>query len=177
MGGLMALGYPGKSRKYALYCISFPIPTAPANHNKSMNMQYSTEKPRNYMERIQQLGQAIFYVYNESGYRQAAGLIQPDRVDDEGNIWFHVSRLPLITESGNCLGELVFYRKGLPFHLCVFGAAMIQATDPLLLRFHVNHVDYYALEETVSVEGLMLKIPVIRLLTPSFYHQRHVKFQ
>ncbi len=140
-------------------------------------MLSSAQKSSQMPQRIKQLGQAIFYVYDESGNRVAAGLIQTENIDENGNIWFTMQRLPLVSDSTRYIGELVFYRKGIPYFISVFGTAALKEFEPLLVQFTVSHIDYREWADHTSVGELVLKLPVLRLLSPSFYHERPLRLQ
>lgn len=127
-----------------------------------------------YKEKIENLKQAIFYIYDKSGSRLAVSLIEISSFDSQGNITFNLARLPLNTDSDFFVGELAFYKKGVPYYIIAFGTATIDALEPLILKFNVNFVEHHAVEESESITEFMKKLPVIKYLT-SFNHYHEAK--
>jgi hypothetical protein len=128
-----------------------------------------------YREKIEQLKQAIFYIYNESGDRIAVSLIEINKIDDDGNIWFNIGRLPLFTDLTFYSGELVFYKKGFSFYTICYGNGSIESFEPLLLKFEVNFSETNHYEESIGIAEYIKKLPVIRYLTASHYHPNNLK--
>jgi hypothetical protein len=128
-----------------------------------------------YREKIAELHQAIFYIYNESGDRVAVNLIAINKVDDEGNIWFNIGRLPLFTDLTYYVGELVFYKKGIPYYTICYGAGTIVEFEPLLLKFEVSFTEINHYEESIGITEYIKKLPVIRYLSSLHYSPRDLK--
>jgi hypothetical protein len=128
-----------------------------------------------FREKIAQLHQAIFYIYNESGDRMPVNLIEINKVDDNGNIWFNIARLPLFTDLTFYVGELVFYKKGIPYYTICYGAGTIEAFEPLLLKFEVSFTETSHYEESIGITEYIKKLPVIRYLTSFHYSPRDLK--
>jgi hypothetical protein len=127
-----------------------------------------------YKEKIENLKQAIFYIYDEAGNRVAVSLIEISSIDDQSNILFHLARLPLNTDSEFFVGELAFYKKGTPYYIVAYGTAIIESLEPAILKFNVNFVEHHAVGEGESITEFMKKLPVIKYLT-SFNHHHQTK--
>ena len=145
-----------------------------ANYNhKSFSMSHDIHS-FSYREKVMDLGQAIFYIYDESGNKVPVSLIKTLRVDEEGDIWFTINRLPFQTDSSYYSGDLCYYKKGSPYYITVCGTAVISGTSPLLLKFVVTGFEYITHEKD-SMSDYLSKLPLIKYLTPAHYQQRDLK--
>ncbi len=123
-----------------------------------------------YKEKIEKLKQAIFYIYDEAGNRVAVSIIKINKLDENGNILFNLSRLPINTDSDFFVGELAFYKKGIPYYIVAYGTAIIDNLETLTMKFSANFIEHHSNEESESITEFMKKLPVIKYLT-SFNQQ------
>ncbi len=127
-----------------------------------------------YRDKILDLQQAIFHVYTESGDKIPVSLIQSIKMDEEGDIWFTIARLPLYTANSFYTGELCLYKKGLSYYMNIYGTAAINNLDPLLLRFTVLSIEYKAYNRPESLTRYLKKNPIVKFFSHVGY-LRHAR--
>ena len=119
---------------------------------------------------IQQIGQAVFYCFNESSQKIPVSIVHDADFVSNDIIEFSVSRIPLTAHDWNIFaGELYFYRKGIPFSYKLHGITYIKSMHPLKMQFKIMQTEYtgqeqlhhFSLKEAVteflSTTGLFFK--------------------
>lgn len=111
-----------------------------------------------YRERIAALDQAIFYVYDDLGQRQAIGLISHFNFDEGGNLFFCTTRLPVTAANWSTFdAELQFYKKGMPYNLILAGVANIEDSATRFICFKANDAKAHGEEEKAGKYTYFLK--------------------
>lgn len=101
-----------------------------------------------YREKIAALDQAMFHVYDDTGEKQAIGLVTHFNFDEEGNLFFCASRLPVIAANWNTFdAELQCYKKGVQYNIQLSGTATIEDGSSRLICFKANDIKFNGEEE------------------------------
>lgn len=109
-----------------------------------MDSKMETFDVMDYRDKIAALDQAIFYVYDDWGNKQAISLINHFGFDKEGNLFFCTSRLPVTATNWYTFdAELQFYKKGLPYNLLLSGVATIHDPASRFIYFKPTDAKYH----------------------------------
>ncbi len=99
-------------------------------------------------EKIYSVRTALMYSLSEEQIRLPNSLVQAEKVDDSGDLWFECQRPPVFPGhySEAFPARLVFYKKGSSFNLEVSGKAYVDNHEdnygPLRIRMHITNASY-----------------------------------
>lgn len=99
-------------------------------------------------EKIYSVRTALMYSLSEEQIRLPNSVVQAEKVDDSGDLWFECQRPSVFPGhySEAFPARLVFYRKGSSFHLEVSGKAYVDNQEehygPLRIRMHITNASY-----------------------------------
>lgn len=118
-----------------------------------------TDKNLSFLnEKMQDLGNALFYNFSTSVLKFPVCIINFLKVDEIGNVWFSVKK------PAQCLsnfdqefpGQLHFYKKGFDYHLKTHGKVMM-VTDPEEL-FNLDD----DLKAAANEDNVLLKLKILK---------------
>ncbi len=107
-------------------------------------MEQHQQQPPAYIEYANQLGQAMFYCYNESSERLPVSRLSGFTFEDEQTLFFHTDYFPVTDNNWNVFAaELHFYKKGMPNSLILHGIAAIDNLENGHVQFSIKQAEYF----------------------------------
>ena len=107
-------------------------------------MEQHQPKPPVYIEKVQQLNQAIFYCYNESSERMPVSRVSGFTFKDDGTLHFNTNYFPVTGDAWNIYAaELHFYRKGATGSLILYGVAAVDPEQSGFIQFCIKDATYF----------------------------------
>ncbi len=107
-------------------------------------MELHRQKPQPYIEYATQLGQAMFYCYNESSERLPVSRLTGFTFLDEQTLFFQTDYFPVTDNNWNVFAaELHFYKKGMPYSFVLHGIAAIDGLENGRVQFSIKQAEYF----------------------------------
>ena len=101
-------------------------------------------QPPAYIGYAKQLGQAMFYCYNDSCERLPVSRICGFTFKDEHTLLFSTGYFPVTDNNWNVFAaELHFYKKGMPNSLILNGTAAIDNVEIGSVTFSIKQAEYF----------------------------------
>lgn len=130
-------------------------------------MEHHPEPPL-YVEKVQQMQQAIFYCYDASSKRLPVSIISNFNFKDDQTLLFATRYFPVTETAWNSFAaELHFHKKGLAESVILHGVAVIDHKSQGNVLFSIHHAEY-AGEQTESADKGLLS----SLFKPYIYFYR-----
>ncbi len=107
-------------------------------------------------EKMEELGSALLYNFSSAVWKFPSCVIQMQKLDDVGNLWFVVKKPAqcLDTFEKDFPAMLHFYKKGKPFHMKVHGKAVIIDDPELLVAIEED------LQHQLTEDMLLMKVKI-----------------
>lgn len=118
-------------------------------------MEQHQPEPPAYIERVQQLNQAMFYCYNESSDRLPVSRVVGFTFGDDKTLHFKTNYFPVTENAWNVFAaELHFYKKGIQQSLVLHGVAVIDLANDGLVQFSIKDASYFQQYASQKDKGL-----------------------
>ena len=109
-----------------------------------------------YINKVQELNQAVFYCYNSSAQRIPVGMVHDFTFTDSDTVLFYTNYFPVVEMQWNSFAaELHFYKKGTTESVTLHGIGIIESGTSGTVLFSIQHVEYAGLAAKVSAKTLL----------------------